>query len=91
MLFKSVYGFIDPIPQLAIMCFFIFFTPRCENECYFCYGPIVPEINYSSSTVGPYLIVDLLQCLSQELKKVSHHAEKGETQYHKAETHVSPR
>ena len=33
------------------------------------------------------------QCLSQELKKVrhmSHQAEKGETQYHKAETHVSP-
>ena len=46
----------DPIPLLAIMCFFlIFFTPRCENECYFCYGPIVPEINYSSSsTVGLY-------------------------------------
>ena len=35
----------------------------------------------------------LEQCLSQELKKVrhmSHPAEKGETQYHKAETHVSP-
>ena len=35
----------------------------------------------------------IVQCLSQELKKVrhmSHQAEKGETQYHKAETHVSP-
>ena len=32
------------------------------------------------------------QCLSQELKKVrhmSHQAEKGETQYHKAETRLT--
>ena len=38
-------------------------------------------------------VIQINQCLSQELKKVrhmSHQAEKGETQYHKAETHVSP-
>ena len=42
---------IGPIHLLAIMYFFIIiFTPRCPNVCFF-YGPIVPEINYSSSSI----------------------------------------